>query len=138
VFSTTTLCSLLYALCSIDIIIFPLYNEGVYIPFPSCALKLSNLSIKFYLPTFITHKGSYLLWTRADRSRSFYNNTCMPPLNDFINISKHFQKMCSVLFQLSLISALSRCWLCLHALRCSCINIYTRNHLGDQPKSSTS
>jgi hypothetical protein len=110
--------SLLSSLCSmlLTIIILQLYNEGVYIPFPSCALKLSNLSIKFYLPTFITHKGSYLLWTRADRSRSFYNNTSMPPLNDFINISKHFQKMCSVLFQLSLISALARCWLCLHAL----------------------
>jgi hypothetical protein len=53
---------------------------------------------------------------RADRSRSFYNNKSMPPLNDFINISKHFQNMCLVLFQLSLISALSRCWLCLHAL----------------------
>jgi hypothetical protein len=98
--------SLLSSLCSMLIIILQLYNEGVYIPFPSCALKLSNLSIKFYLPTFITHKGSYLLWTRVDRSRSFYNNTSMPPLNDFINISKHFQKMCSVLFQLSLISAL--------------------------------
>jgi hypothetical protein len=77
---------------------------------------MSNLSIKFYLPTFITHKGSYLLWTRVDHSRSFYNNTSMPPLNDFINISKHFQKMCSVLLQLSLISTLARCWLFLHAL----------------------
>jgi hypothetical protein len=112
---------MLYALCSIDIINFPLYNEGFYISFPSCTLKLSNLIIKFYLPTLITHKVSYLLWTRADHSRSFYNNTCMPSLNDFINISKHFQKIFSVVFQLSLISALSRYWLCLHALRCSCI-----------------
>jgi hypothetical protein len=116
VFSTKTLCSLLYALFSIDIIILQLYNEGVYIPFPSSTLKLSNLSIKFYLPTFVTHKGSYILWMRVDRSRSFYNNTSMPPLNEFIIISKHFQKMCSVLFQLSLISTLSRYWLCLHTL----------------------
>jgi len=36
-----------------------------------------------------------------------------------------FKKMCSVLFQLSLISPLSRCWLCLHALRCSCIKRFT-------------
>jgi hypothetical protein len=114
--------SLLSSLCSILTIISQLYNEGVYISFPSCALKLSNLELNsIYLHSL--HKGSYLLWTRADHSRSFYNNTSMPPLNDFINISKHFQKMFSVLFQLSLISVLSRCWLWLHALRCSCINL---------------
>jgi hypothetical protein len=49
-----------------------IHNEGVYIPFPSCALKLSNLSIQFYLPSLITINAFYLLRTRADRSRSVY------------------------------------------------------------------
>jgi hypothetical protein len=121
VFSTTTLCSLFYSLCSLDIIIFQIYNEGVYISFPSCALKLSNLSIKFYLPTFITHKGSYLLWIRGDLSRSFYNNTSMPPLNDLINYSKIFSKnvlgdfpAVSHLCTISLLAKLARLAMLLH------------------------
>ena len=35
-----------------------IHNEGVYIPFPSCALKMSNLEIKFYLPALTTINAS--------------------------------------------------------------------------------
>jgi hypothetical protein len=42
-----------------------IHNEGVYIPFPSCALKLSNLEFKFYLPALTILNASYLLRTRA-------------------------------------------------------------------------
>jgi hypothetical protein len=49
----------------------------------------------------------------------------VPPLDDFINVSRHFQNLRWVLFQLSFISALAR-------LRCSCIRLdnggeYTSN-----------
>jgi hypothetical protein len=49
-----------------------IHNEGVYIPFPSCALKLSNLHIQFYLLALTTINASYLLRTRENRSRSDY------------------------------------------------------------------
>jgi hypothetical protein len=49
-----------------------IHNEGVYIPFPSCALKLSNLHIQFYLLALTTINAFYLLRTRANRSRSIY------------------------------------------------------------------
>jgi hypothetical protein len=49
-----------------------IHNEGVYIPFPSCALKLSNLHIHFYLLALTTINAFYLLRTRADHSRSVY------------------------------------------------------------------
>jgi hypothetical protein len=49
-----------------------IHNEGVYILFPSCALKLSNLDIQFYLLALTTINAFYLLRTRANRSRSIY------------------------------------------------------------------
>jgi hypothetical protein len=49
-----------------------IHNEGVYIPFPSCALKLSNLDIQFYLLALTTLNAFYLLRTRENRSRSIY------------------------------------------------------------------
>jgi hypothetical protein len=64
-FFYTALCffsSMLYALnwhnlilCSI-LFYVTIHNEGVYIPFPSFILKLSNLDIKFYLLALTTHK----------------------------------------------------------------------------------
>ena len=47
-----------------------IHNEGVYIPFPSCALKLSNLELKSYLPALTILNASYLLRTRVYGSRS--------------------------------------------------------------------
>jgi hypothetical protein len=37
-----------------------MYNEGVYIPFPSCALKLSNLELNSYLPALTILNDDYL------------------------------------------------------------------------------
>ena len=60
---------LLYALHHANVTI---HNEGVYIPFPSCSLKLSNLHIQFYLLTLTTINAFYLLRTRENGSRSVY------------------------------------------------------------------
>jgi hypothetical protein len=49
-----------------------IYNEGVYIPFPSCVLKQSNLELNFYLLALTTLNAFYLLRTRAKGSRSVY------------------------------------------------------------------
>ena len=49
-----------------------IYNEGVYIPFPSCALKLSNLELNSIYFTLTTIISFYLLRTRANCSRSVY------------------------------------------------------------------
>ena len=71
--SYTTLCMLF--LFSAMLIIFhnvTIHNEGVYIPIPSCALKLSNLefnSIYFPLTTIIAF---YLLRTTENHSSSVY------------------------------------------------------------------
>jgi hypothetical protein len=116
VFSTTALCSLLYALCSIDIIILQLYNEGVYIPFPSCALKLSNLELNsIYLHSLHIKAPTYYGRERIAQGPFTIIQACLHLMTSLI-FQNIFKKMCSMLFQLSLISALSRCWLCLHAL----------------------
>ena len=49
-----------------------IHNKGVYILFPSCARKLSNLHIQFYLLALTTINAFYLLRTRANCSRSIY------------------------------------------------------------------
>ena len=49
-----------------------IHNEGVYIPFPSCALKLSNIHIQLYLLALTTLNAFYLLRTRENRSMSIY------------------------------------------------------------------
>jgi hypothetical protein len=65
----------LYAspLCSL-LIFHPvtIHDEGVYIPFPPCALKLSNLHIQVYLLALTTLNAFYLLRMRANCSRSIY------------------------------------------------------------------
>jgi hypothetical protein len=54
-----------YALPTLGYVGFSIYvtmrNEGVYIRFPSCALKLSNLRIQFYLPAYTTINASIYL-----------------------------------------------------------------------------
>ena len=49
-----------------------IHNEGVYISFLSCALKLSNIHIQFYLLALTTINVFYLLRMRASCSRSIY------------------------------------------------------------------
>jgi hypothetical protein len=61
-----------------------IHNEGVYIPFPSCTLKLSNLHIQFYLLALTTIND--LLPTK-DESKSLkvhLHYTSALLLNDFI------------------------------------------------------
>jgi hypothetical protein len=65
--------SSLHALALLPLIMLQMHNEGVYILFPSCALKLSNLHIQFYLLALTILNASYLLRTRAKGSRSDYN-----------------------------------------------------------------
>ena len=42
-----------------------MHNEGVYIPFPSCALKQSNLELNFHLPALTTINAS--IYFRRER-----------------------------------------------------------------------
>jgi hypothetical protein len=68
--------SSLYALLSSTMLLHnnvTMHNEGVYIPFPSCALKQSNPELNFYLPALTTLNVVYLLRTRAIHSRFDYN-----------------------------------------------------------------
>jgi hypothetical protein len=102
---------LLYALHHNNVTI---HNEGVYIPFPSCTLKLSNLHIQFYLLALTTINAFYLLRTRADHSRFDYILQGRSFLMTSFNILRYFQNLCWALFQLSVVSALAH-------LRCSCI-----------------
>jgi hypothetical protein len=55
---------------SLPLLIVTIHNEGVYIPFPSCALKLSNLELNYIYFTLTTINVFYLLRTRANFSRS--------------------------------------------------------------------
>ena len=63
---------LLYALFTLHHNNVTIHNEGVYIPFPSCALKQSNLEFNFYLPALTILNAYYLLRMRASCSRSAY------------------------------------------------------------------
>ena len=60
--SYTVLCMLLLLLLQNYV---TMHNEGVYIPFPSCALKQSNLELNFYLPTLTTINAS--IYFRQER-----------------------------------------------------------------------
>jgi hypothetical protein len=75
-----------------------IHNEGVYISFPSCALKLSNLHIQFYLLALTTLNAFYLLRTRANRSRSIYiiqvRFIKLPHLCSRINFKRNSKKNC--------------------------------------------
>ena len=120
VFQTQFLCS--SSICSslgnvLLYLFYPLsYNNTMRVSifhFPPI-LKLSNLCIKLYLLALTIINAFYLLWTRADHSRSFYIiQVCLHLMNSLM-FSRHFQNLCLALFQLSFISALAH-------LRCSCI-----------------
>jgi hypothetical protein len=70
--SATQLSLLLYALINNFHSYVTIHNEGVYISFPSCALKLSNLELNSIYFTLTTINAFYLLRTRANCSRSVY------------------------------------------------------------------
>ena len=84
-----------------------IYNEGVYIMFPSCALKLSNLHIQFYLLALTTINDFYLLRMRTNRSRSIYIIQMCLHLATSLMLQNVF-KICVGCFSSCL---LSPCWL---------------------------
>jgi hypothetical protein len=104
-----------------------MHNEGVYIPFPSCALQLSSLElnsilyINYFKCRLPTKEESYPL-------KVHLQYTSAPHLNGSFKICATipncFQNLCW-LVQLSSTSALARlmCW------RCSCITL--RDELKD-------
>jgi hypothetical protein len=69
-----------------------MYNEGVYIHFPSSYLKLSNLRIQFYLLALTRLNASYLLRMRAISSRSIYNIQVHLILNDSFKIMQQLPR----------------------------------------------
>ena len=74
--SATQLSLLLYALLNNAPTIVTIHKEGVYILFPSCTLKLSNLHIQFHLLTLTTINDFYLLRMRASAQGPFTIYKC--------------------------------------------------------------
>jgi hypothetical protein len=69
---TQLLCFSSMLSCFSDFNNVTIHNEGVYIPFPSCAFKQSNLELNSIYFTLTILNAFYLLRTRAIRSRSVY------------------------------------------------------------------
>jgi hypothetical protein len=63
---------------------FTMYNEGVYIRFPSCSLKLSNRELKLYLLALTILNVVYLLKDESYPLKVHYNIQRHLFLNDFI------------------------------------------------------
>ena len=107
VFSTTTLCSLLSSLCSILTIILQLYNEGVYILFPSYALKLSNLELNsIYLHSLHIKAPIYYGRERIAQGPFTIIQACLHLMTSLI--FQNIFKKCDRCFSNCL---LSPCWL---------------------------
>jgi hypothetical protein len=61
-----------------------MYNEGVYIRFPSWTLKLSNLELNSYLPALTILNADYLPKDESYPLKVHYNIQVRLLLNDFI------------------------------------------------------
>jgi hypothetical protein len=116
-FLHTALCMIFLFSCFNNV---TMHNEGVYIPFPSCALQLSSLElISIYLTLIIlkcllSTKGREL---KAQGPITVYKCASLNlHINVCATISRCFQKWCW-LVQLFSASALA----CLICWRCSCI-----------------
>jgi hypothetical protein len=97
--------------CSFFLDNVTMHNEGVYIPFPSCALKLSNLELNFYLPSLTILNVVYLLRTRAKGSRSIYNIQVRPSQMAHLRFAQQFQsvfKICAGWSSYPIVSTLAR------------------------------
>jgi hypothetical protein len=90
-----------------------MHNEGVYIPFPSCALQLSSLELNSIYFTLTILNVIYL--DKSYPLKVHLQYTSVPHLNGsfkiFATIPKCFQNLCWFV-QLSSASALPRlmCW----------------------------
>jgi hypothetical protein len=113
----SSLCSMLY----LDIIILQLYNEGVYIPFPSCALKLSNLELNsIYLHSLHIKAPIYYGRERIAQGPFTIIQACLHLMTSLI--FQNIFKKCARCFSSCLLSP--RCLAAGYActpLRCSCI-----------------
>ena len=84
-----------------------MHNEGVYIPFPSCALQLYSLELNSIYFTLTILNAVYLLRTRADHSRSFYIiQVCLHLATSLI--FQNVFKICARFFSSCFLSS---CWL---------------------------
>jgi hypothetical protein len=87
-----------------------IHNEGVYIWFSSCTLKLSNLHIQFYLLALTPINAFYLLRMRAITQGLFRLHKCAS-LNCHIYVCasnpREIQKFVLALVQLSFASTLA-------------------------------
>jgi hypothetical protein len=115
----SALFSMLYALF---IIILQLYNEGVYIPFPSCALKLSNLELNsIYLHSLHIKAPIYYGRERIAQGPFTIIQACLHLMTSLI--FQNIFKKCAQCFSSCLLSlrCLAAGYACM-PLRCSCIN----------------
>jgi hypothetical protein len=87
-----------------------IHNESVYIPFPSCALKISNLELNFYLLALIILNVVYLQRMRAIHSRSIYNIQVHLILMAHLIFAQQFQSVFKICAGLSSCPPLPR-WL---------------------------
>jgi hypothetical protein len=76
----TILCMLFSSECLIIQNNVTMYNEGVYIPFPSCALKLSNLELNSYLPALTILNVDYLPKDESLKAQGPLQYTSAPSL----------------------------------------------------------
>jgi hypothetical protein len=87
-----------------------MHNEGVYIPFPSCALQLSSLELNFIYFTLTILNVVYLLRKRAIHSRSIYNIQVHLILMAHLRFAQQFQSVFKICVGLSSYPPLLR-WL---------------------------
>jgi hypothetical protein len=113
--------SMLSSLCSMLIIILQLYNESVYISFPSCALKLSNLELNsIYLHSLHIKAPIYYGRERIPQGHFTIIQACLHLMTSLM--FQNIFKKCSRCFSICLLSP--RCLAAGYAcspLRCSCI-----------------
>ena len=87
-----------------------MHNEGVYIPFPSCAPQLFSLELNSIYFTLTILNASYLLRMRAKGSRSHYNIQVCLILMAHLRFAQQFQSVFKICVGLSRCPLLPR-WL---------------------------
>jgi hypothetical protein len=87
-----------------------MHNEGVYIPFPSCALQLSSLELNSIYFTLTILNVVYLLRMRDIHSRSIYNIQVHLILMSHLRFAQQFQSVFKICAGLSSCPPLLR-WL---------------------------
>jgi hypothetical protein len=78
-----------------------MHNEGVYIPFPSCAIQLYSLELNSIYFTLTILNAIYLLRTRDIFSRSIYNIQVRLILMAHLRFAQQFQSVFKICAGLS-------------------------------------